>query len=269
MLQPRKRREQAFDLSNPNMVEQEYRTALIAGAPSQLARELALWLGQRGTQVYVAARNPEELESYLARARDSGARLVPVELDTTRVETARERILALDEECGGLDLVVAAGTYEETNARDFPWERARHLIETNVTGTVAILSAVLPRMLERDRGHLVGISSLAAYRGMAGRSAYSGSKAFVSNFMESLRADLRGTHLRVTCIYPGHLRNHHAVQGHPEPFSLDEKDAAARMGKAILQGKARCAMPWQAATFMRVMQVIPGALFDTIARRMH
>ncbi|QRK12147.1 SDR family NAD(P)-dependent oxidoreductase [Archangium violaceum] len=250
------------------MMDQEYRNALITGAPSQLARELALWLGERGTRVYVTARNQEELEPYLARARGSGARLVPVELDTSRVETARERLLALDEECGGLDLVVAAGTYEETNARDFSWERARHLIETNVMGAVALLSAVLPRMLERDRGHLVGISSLAAYRGLAGRSAYSGTKAFISNFMESLRVDLKDTRLRVTCVYPGHLRNHHAVWGHSEPFTLDEKDAAARMGRAILQGKARCAMPWQAAAFMRVMQVLPGALFDTIARRM-
>ncbi|HZH15196.1 MAG TPA: SDR family NAD(P)-dependent oxidoreductase [Archangium sp.] len=251
------------------MMQRDYRTALIAGAPSQLARELALWLGGTGMQVHVAARAPEELEPYLARARDSGARLLPVELDTTRVEEARERVLALDEACGGLDLVVAAGTYEETSARDFPWERARQLIETNVTGSVALLSAALPRMLERGHGHLVGISSLAAYRGLAGRSAYSGSKAFVSNFMESLRADLRDTGVRVTCIYPGHLRNHHAVQGRSEPFTLDEKDAAARMGRAILQGKARYAMPWQAATFMRMLQVLPGSLFDTIARRMH
>jgi short-subunit dehydrogenase len=251
------------------MKELAYRTALITGAPSQLARELALWLGGRGIQVYVTARDTEELEPYLARARDSGAWLMPVALDTSRVETARERVLALDEECGGLDLVVAAGTYEETPARDFPWERARHLIEANVTGTVALLSAVLPRMLERHRGHLVGISSLAAYRGMAGRSVYSGSKAFVSNFMEGLRADLRDTGLRVTCIYPGHLRNHHAVQGRSEPFTLAEQDAAARMGRAILQGRARYALPWQAATFMRVMQVIPGGLFDAIASRMH
>jgi short-subunit dehydrogenase len=250
------------------MKDKAYRTALIAGAPSQLARELGLWLGGQGLQVYVTVRDAEELAPYLARAREAGTSLMPVVLDTPRVETARERVLALDEECGGLDLVVAAGTYEETHARDFPWERARHLIETNVTGTVALLSAVLPRMLERDRGHLVGISSLAAYRGMAGRSAYSGSKAFVSNFMEGLRADLRDTGLRVTCLYPGHLRNHHAVQGRSEPFTLDEKDAAARMGRAILQGKARYALPWQAATFMRLMQVIPGTLFDAIALRM-
>ncbi|ATB42006.1 short-chain dehydrogenase/reductase [Cystobacter fuscus] len=250
------------------MMEQEYRTALIAGAPSQLARELALWLGERGMRVYVSAHEPEELEPYLARARGSGSLLIPVELDTTRVETARERILAIDEECGGLDLVVAAGMYEETSAWNFSWEKAHHLIQHNVTGTVALLTAVLPRMLKRGRGHLVGISSLAAYRGLAGRSAYSGSKAFISNFMESLRAELWNTPLRITCVYPGHLRNHHAVRAHPEPFALDEKDAAARMGRAILQGRARCAMPWQAALFMRSMQVLPGALFDRLARHL-
>jgi NADP-dependent 3-hydroxy acid dehydrogenase YdfG len=250
------------------MAEMTYRTALIAGAPSLLARELAMWLGKQGLRVHVAAEDARDGERLEEWAHAVGVELVPVELDT-EPEALRARIHALDEACGGLDLMVVAGDFEETPGRDFSWERARRLIDTNVTGAVAALSAVLPRMVARQRGHLAGISSLAAYRGLSGRATYSGSKAFLSNFLESLRLDLKGTGVRVTCLYPGHVRGRTLPRdGRPEPFVLAEDDAAARMGRAILQGKARYALPWQAATFMRLMQVIPGALFDTAARRM-
>jgi short-subunit dehydrogenase len=248
------------------MADMIYRTALVAGAPSLLGAELAMWLGKRGLRVHMAAGDARDGERIEEWAHAAGVELVPVELDVTEPEALRARIHALDESCGGLDLMVVAGGFAETPGYDFSWERARQLIDINVTGPVAALSAVLPRMMARQRGHLVGISSLAAYRGLSGRATYSGSKAFLSNFLESLRLDVEGTGVRVTCLYPGHVRSRTSARD--EPFVLAEDDAAARMGRAILQGRARYALPWQAATFMRLMQVLPGALFDTVARRM-
>ena len=252
------------------MAGMDYRTALVAGASSRMGRELALWFGRRGVRVYIAARSHSELAPFVAEAKDSGADVVSVELDVTDADAMRACIRELDVACGGLDLVLAMGAYEETCARDFKWDRARRIIDTNVTGVAAILSAVLPQMVERNRGHLVGIAGLAAYRGLGGRAAYSGSKAFLSNFLESLRVDLQGTGLRVTCVYPGYIKSELKEQSeHSRPFVLEAEDAAARMGQAILCGKARYALPWQAATIMRLMQMVPGALFDAAARRLN
>jgi short-subunit dehydrogenase len=252
------------------MAGMDYQTALVAGSSSRMGQELALWFGRQGVRVYVAARSHSELAPLIAEAESSGANVVPLELDVTEVDAARERIRELDAACGGLDLVIATGTYEETGARDFKWELARRLIDINVTGSAAILSAALPRMVERNRGHLVGIAGLAAYRGLAGRAAYSGSKAFLSNFLESLRVDLQGTGVRVTCLYPGYVRSElKARNDRSKSFVMEAEDAAERMGRAILRGKARYSLPWQSATIMRLMQMAPSALFDAAARRLH
>jgi short-subunit dehydrogenase len=252
------------------MAEMSYRTALITGASSGLGRGLALWFARKGTKVYAAARRREHLEALAAEARAAGATIEPVELDVSDADATLSRIQELDEACGGLDLVVAnAGVGGETYARRFKWERAKRIIDVNVTGATATLCAVLPRMVERNRGHVVGVASLAAYRGLAGHAAYSASKAFLSTFMESLRVDLRNTGVRVTCIYPGFVKSEMtAGNKHAMPFLLETEEAVERMGRAIVRGEALYAFPWQLSAPMRLMKVLPNSLFDIAARKL-
>jgi short-subunit dehydrogenase len=251
------------------MSEQSYRTALITGASSGLGRGLALWFARRGTRVFAAARRKANLIALAEEARAAGTTIEPVELDVSRADETVERIRAIDAGCGGLDLVVAnAGVGGQTNARRFEWERARQILDVNVTGTAATLSAVLPQMVERKAGHVVGISSLAAFRGLPKNAAYSGSKAFLRIFMESLRVDLRGTGVRVTCIYPGFVKSEMtATNKFPMPFLLETEDAVGRMGQAIARGESEVTFPWQISTAVRLMRAMPNPLFETVIRR--
>lgn len=251
------------------MAEQSYKTALITGASSGLGRGLALWLARRGTKVYAAARRKELLEALAQEAQAAGLSVEPVEMDVANAEATRERIAAVDSACGGLDLVVAnAGVAGETRAQRFKWELARQIIDVNVTGAVATLSAVLPQMVERDRGHLVGVSSLAGYRGLSRNAAYSASKAFLSTFLESLRVDLRGTGVRVTCINPGFIKTDMTAKNkHPMPFLLEAEDAVERMGHAIVRGDTVYSFPWQLSAPLRLVKVMPDALFDPLMRK--
>jgi short-subunit dehydrogenase len=142
------------------------------------------------------------------------------------------------------------------------------VLEVNVMGTAATLSAVLPQMVERKRGHLVGISSLAAFRGLPKDAAYSGSKAFLTTFMESLRVDLQGTGVRITCIHPGFVKSEMtAPNEHPMPFLLETQDAVERMARAITRGVPVYRFPWQMSAVMRVVKVLPDPLFDALGRR--
>ena len=252
------------------MAETNYRTALVTGASSGLGRGLALWLARRGVRVFASGRRVAQLQALSDEARASGATIEPVEMDVARTEETLARIRQLDAECSGLDLVVAnAGVGGETHARRLQWERVQHIIDVNVTGASSTLCAVLPRMVERNRGHLVGISSLAAWRGLAGHSAYSASKAFVGTFLESLRVDLADTDVRVTCIYPGFVKSELTAKNKfPMPFLLETDDAVKRMGRAILRGEAEFAFPWQLASAMRVVKSLPNPLFDATARRL-
>ncbi|WP_338864045.1 SDR family NAD(P)-dependent oxidoreductase [Myxococcus stipitatus] len=252
------------------MAEMSYRTALVTGASSGLGRGLALWLAKRGLRVFAAGRRMPQLQALAAEAQAAGATVEPVEMDVTQVESTQERLLELDAECGGLDLVVAnAGVGGVTHGRRMEWAPVRAIIDTNVTGAAATLTAVLPRMVERRRGHLVGISSLAAHRGLAGHAAYSASKAFLATFLESLRVDLSNTGVRVTCVFPGFVKSEMtANNAFPMPFLMETEEAVELMGAGILRGDAELSFPWQLAIPSRLAKVLPNPIFDAAARRL-
>lgn len=251
------------------MADTSYRTALITGASSGLGRGLALWFARRGVKVYAAARRTENLEALAQEARAEQAHIEPVALDIAQADTVLTRVRELDDACGGLDLIVAnAGYGQETSGKRLKWETVKQTIDVNVTGTVATLSAVLPRMVERQRGHVVGVASLAAFRGLPRNAAYSASKAFLHVFMESLRVDLQGTGVQVSCLYPGFVKSEMTVNNkHPMPFLLETEAAVKLMGEAIQRGEAEYAFPWQMAGVMSVVKRLPNGVFDGLAGR--
>ncbi|MBF5044618.1 SDR family NAD(P)-dependent oxidoreductase [Aggregicoccus sp. 17bor-14] len=247
----------------------DYRTALVTGASSGLGRGLALWFARKGVRVYAAARRSEELEALAAEARAAGGSVEPVVLDVSRTEEVLSRVRALDAACGGLDLVVAnAGVGEATPARALEWEKVQRTIDVNVTGAAATLCAALPQMLERGRGHLVAVASLAGYRGLPGNAAYSASKAFLTTFTESLRVDLQGSGVRVTCLHPGFVKSAMTEKNrHPMPFLLETEAGVAHMAHAIEAGKREYAFPFPMRHALRLVKVLPNGLFDAIGRR--
>jgi short-subunit dehydrogenase len=247
----------------------DYRTALVTGASSGLGRGLALWFAKRGVKVYAAARRTAQLASLADEARAAGAEVVALEMDVARTQETLARIRELDEACGGLDLVVAnAGVGDPTLGTKLAWETVQRTIDVNVTGAAATLCAALPQMVARGRGHLVGVSSLAAYRGLPGNAAYSGSKAFLATFCESLRVDLQGTGVRVTSLHPGFVKSEMTAKNRdPMPFLLETEAGVEHMGQAILRAEAEYGFPWQMRHVVRLVRVLPNAVFDRIGRR--
>jgi short-subunit dehydrogenase len=242
----------------------DYKNALITGASSGLGRSLALWFAARGVRVYAAARRAEMLESLREEAKGN---IEPVVMDVANAAATLEVIQKLDDESGGLDLVVAnAGVGGLTKGKRIDWPSVARMIEVNVTGAAATLCAALPKMVERQKGHLVGVSSLAAFRGLPHSAAYSGSKAFLATFLEGLRVDLRGSGVKVTCIYPGYVKSEMTAKNKvPMPFLLETADAASLMGEAIERGDAEYGFPWQVALALRSAKLVPNALFDRLA----
>ena len=245
-----------------------YRSALITGASSGIGRALALWFARRGTIVRAAARRREALDTLVEEARSAGGRVLPFALDVTDTEATVRLVRTLDEECGGLDLVVAnAGISVATDGRRLDWSDVERILHVNVLGAAATLSAALPAMVSRGRGHLVGVSSLASWRGMPRFSAYCGSKAFLSVFLEGLRVDLRRVGVRVTSIHPGYVKSEiTAGREGRMTFLLETDDAADRMGRAILRGDRVFSFPWQLQLVARLVRGLPDGLFDRLAR---
>lgn len=252
------------------MEQLPYKTALITGASSGLGRGLSKWFAARGVHVYAAARREAELNTLADEVTQTGGKLQALRLDVGEPQQTLARIRELDAACGGLDLIIAnAGVGIDTPAKKLQWEGIERTIQVNVTGAAATLTAVLPQMVERGRGHIVGISSLAAYRGLPGTSAYSASKAFVYILLEGLRVDLQTTGVRVTSIHPGFVKSEMTARNKfPMPFLLGTDEACDKMGRAIVRGDSEFAFPWQMNGLMKLAKAMPNGMWNAAAKKM-
>lgn len=252
------------------MTKPPYNTALITGASSGLGRGLALWFAARGVKVFGAARREDQLASLGEEIASAGGAFEAIRMDVARARETVAQIQALDERVGGLDLIVAnAGVAIDTRAKKLKWDDVERIIEVNVLGAAATLSAVLPQMIERGRGHLVGVSSMAAFRGLPRVSAYSASKAFLTTFCEGIRVDVQGTGVRVTAIHPGYVKSELTSRNKFKMPFLQETDAAVeKMGNAILRGAAEYAFPWQLSSALTVAKFMPPAVWNAAAKKL-
>jgi short-subunit dehydrogenase len=142
-----------------------YRTALVTGASSGIGQALAERLAANGTLVVLAARRADRLHAVATSIEADGgeARVEPMDVGDTTATVARIR--ALDAELGGFDLVIAnAGVgMKHKGLPTYSWEAMAGTCHVNFCGAAATMTAVLPQMVERGKGHVVGISSIASF----------------------------------------------------------------------------------------------------------
>jgi short-subunit dehydrogenase len=171
---------------------------------------------------------------------------------------------------GAPELVIAnAGAGVGTHGDDLEdIEKLRRLLEINVMGLAATLAAFAPAMRAAGRGTLVGIASVAAFRGLAGNGAYCASKAAAIRWLESLRAELHGSGVSVVCVCPGYIDTPMTrVNRFRMPFLLPADEAARRIARAIAARRRLAVIPWQMAAASVVLRAMPGWLYDRLAAR--
>lgn len=247
-----------------------YHTALVTGASSGIGRALTCWLARRGVEVYALARREAELCTLRDELAPEGGTVHPLAMDISDTDALVEQLGELSDAVGGFDLVVAnAGISRTTNARKLHWADVRDTIDVNISGAAATVTAALPAMVRRGRGHIVGMSSIAGARGLPRHAAYSASKAFLNTFLEGLRLDLASTNITVTCLQPGFVKTPLVASSNFKmPFMLEVEAAVEQIAGAIVRKERDYSFPRPTAAIMRVADALPNPLYDALGSRM-
>ncbi|MFO7562870.1 MAG: SDR family NAD(P)-dependent oxidoreductase [Enhygromyxa sp.] len=243
-----------------------YRSALITGASSGIGAALAKQLAAAGTELVLAARREDALRELAGAIEAAGGKAAIELLEVSDPERTEARIRELDEQ-RSFDLVVAnAGVGGSKWSGKLSWADCKRVIDVNVNGAVATLTGALPGMVARKQGHLVGISSVAQYRGLPKAAAYCASKAFLSVFLESLRVDLHSVGISVTDVRPGFVDTPMTQDMKSLPFLVDAEQAAKKIVKAVERKRKVLVFPAQMAALGPLLEVLPGAIYEPVVR---
>jgi uncharacterized protein len=177
------------------------RAAIVTGASSGIGEEFAQILSRRGYQIVLVARSADRLEQ-LAERLGPQAHPLPADLsDRAARADLPDRVAAL-----GLtpDILVNNAGLSTLGlvAKSVP-EQELNLVEVDVAAVVDLCSRFLPGMVDRRRGAILNVSSIAGFGPLPGQAAYGAAKAFVLSYSHSLRGELKGTGVTVTALCPG------------------------------------------------------------------
>lgn len=245
-------------------------TAIITGASSGIGAELARQLGAKGVRVGLTARREAELEEVARSIRDAGGTAVVAPGDAADPVSTRAAFGRLKDALGPVDLLIAnAGLGLGESVVGFSADEFDRMVRVNLISVAYAIEAVLPAMLERHRGQIVGVSSLAAFRGLPGSAGYSATKAGLTTLLEGFRAELHPRGIAVTAVHPGYVRTPMtAGANHWQPFLMDADRAARIILRGIARRKRRVDFPRPMVALLRGVQAIPGGIYDRIANRL-
>jgi 3-hydroxy acid dehydrogenase / malonic semialdehyde reductase len=180
----------------------EIMIVFVTGATSGFGKVIAKRFAQDGAKIIGTGRRKERLEQL---RQELGQQFLPLAFDVGKRDEVERAIASLPKEFAAVDVLVnnaggAVGLDPAQRANLDDWEA---MVASNVNGVLYCTRALLPGMVERNRGHIINMGSSAAEWPYPGGNVYGAAKSFVHQFSMNLRADLLGTAIRVTDIQPG------------------------------------------------------------------
>jgi short-subunit dehydrogenase len=239
----------------------------ISGASSGIGEALARHYASQSSEIGLAARREDLLQS-LSDSLPGRIATYPLDVsDTGSVESAAADFL---QRYGVPDIVIAnAGISIGTSGEEVAdMAKLQRVLNVNVVGMAATLAAFAPAMRKAGRGTLVGISSVAGFRGLPGSGAYSSSKAAATTWLESLRVEMTGSGVSVVTICPGFIDTPMTqVNRYRMPFIIPADEAARRFARAIDAKRRLVVIPWQMGIVGSVLRVLPAWAYDRLMAR--
>lgn len=251
-------------MSGPNDHPIAGRRYWVVGASSGIGAALATELVRRGATVAISARRQEQLDEV------SAGRMTTVPLDATDPTAVADAAEQVQQSLGEIDVVVwSAGYWKQFDASAWDREVFAEHVELNLLGLNNVLAAVLPDMVRRRHGHVVGIASVAGYRGLAGAEAYGATKAAQLYLLEAMRASLSHKSIRVTTVSPGFVRTEMTeTNTFPMPFLIEADEAGRSIADGLEARRQEIVFPLPMAVVMKTANVLPVRLWSALTSRM-
>ena len=246
-------------------------TALVTGATVGLGASVARQLAGRGHDLVLVARDAARLESSATQLRSYGVQVEVLAADLA----SDEGCARVEWRCGeGLDLLVNnAGLGTKGAFHDVDRDEEEHMLRLDVRAVMRLTHAALPPMIEQGSGAIVNVSSVAGFSPGGRAATYSASKAWVTNFSESLHMQYAGSGVRVLALAPGftrtefHDRAEMDVSGIPERLWLDADDVVRTALSDLDRGRSLSVPGAQYKVMVAATRLLPSSVQRSLVRR--
>jgi short-subunit dehydrogenase len=253
----------------------ENKVVVVTGGSDGIGRALVDAFMHAGAKVATCARNHDKL--YQLQAAYPGKSLMALTADVSREADCKKFIDAVISTYGTIDILINnAGISMRAMFADVEIDTLRKVMDVNFWGTVCCTKFALPHII-KNKGTIVGVSSIAGYRGLPGRSGYSASKFALNGWLEAVRTELLDTGVNVMWVCPGftasNIRNA-ALDGHGQPQGespleedklMSAAECATHMLHAIEKRKRTLVLTGQGKQTVYLNRFFP-ALADKLVR---
>jgi short-subunit dehydrogenase len=216
------------------------KVVVVTGASSGIGEATAVGFAKRGARVVLAARRLDRLEELAERITDAGGTALALRCDVTDVAELSKLPGVVAELVGPADVLVNnAGIPGRGRFEELSHEQIERVVRVNVLGVLHGTRAFLPGMLERGRGHVVNVASLAGRFATPGASVYSATKHAVVSFSEALHFETEERGVLVTSVNPGFVETEGFPQGRrPPQLVLNVERVSEAIVRVVRQGIA-------------------------------
>ena len=237
----------------------------ITGASSGIGAAVALEMANRGWQVAISARSRDKLD----KIAELHSNITAISCDVTDRDGMSKTAQKIEAEIGSLAMIIAnAGIYLPTHFPKFDVSIFDDSFAVNLTGTVNMIAASYPYMIERNKGQIVLVSSVAGYNGLPTSAAYGATKAALLNMGEAMAVDLAKYGLSVNMVAPGFIDTPATQQNtFHMPALMDVTKAAKVMVDGLEKNRTRITFPKRFTFWLRFLTFMPRQLYVRLLSR--
>lgn len=246
-------------------MEFENKVVLITGASTGIGRALAEILSKKNVMLALVARR----ENLLTEIAPGNENVMRIKCDVSVKDEVEEAYRNILNKFGKIDIAILnAGFSVRMTAEEYDTEFAEKIYGANVFGIFYWIEQLLPDLIKRRGGTIVGVSSLADTKGFSKSGFYSSSKAAVTIYLEGLSSELRKYNIKVITVRPGFVRTPMTDKNEFEmPLLMEPEKAADIILKGIQKEKRKIQFPWLLVVLTNLIKYIPNSLFEILENR--